>query len=256
MTVLGILEKTICNEELKEKWNTYLCKQITDDYWAVKTVMRELGYTTALYIWNQAQICIDVPEGYVIVNWCNGEVEQAGGKYIVLVGAVMQLAKEIVKDREEILTGKYEMIFSEQKIDIDQERRYRLSYTQAKEIYDTLLKAEKSGKYLWELIEKKEVVDAVQKEMQMKSAAIEYATIKAKTLVDSHGIVDRNEVVDKSLSIFTECFRAYFEEVRAYMTAIMEAMIDSLKESQLADLACYISYTITMGESAWEKLKE
>ena len=98
----------------KEVFENQIGNHYPGDYGEVKKILEKSGLTTAFYIENINEICIDVPEGWIIFDaW--GEPVGAGGKYekfMELNSGVTELEEIIRNDVSDIYASKYDVVYA------------------------------------------------------------------------------------------------------------------------------------------------
>ena len=115
-----LMKITFTNSNAEEIYDSEISTHIPGDYSDCKKVFKRCGLSTAFYIGNINETCIDVPEGWIIIDaW--GEPVGAGGKYEKFMDSnfgVTELEATIKMDVSDICSGKYDVIYAMDNIDI------------------------------------------------------------------------------------------------------------------------------------------
>lgn len=240
---------TFCSPKSEKLYENYIDRHLIGDYGNVKRIFEKYEATTAFYIQNINETCIDVPDGWVIID-SYGEVAGAGGKYEVFLdifSSVKKLNLTMMQDRKDIYSGKYDLIYAMELIDISLMKENKLLFTQAQEIYLIMKNIPKWKKELCKL--GGEDYDGGLDKMfdHVKRNAIDYAGIRAKfaVLSDAEAVRRNNEQI-AAQNLFIDSMITFLEQGKCFATPEQEDQLDDLDGKQLGDLGVYIAYTQAM----------
>lgn len=243
-----LMKITFTNNNAEQIFYNEIGTHIPEDYFDCKNIFIRHGLSTAFYIKNINETCIDVPEGWIIIDaW--GEPVGAGGKYkkfMDLNSGVTELEATIKMDESHVCSGKYDVIYAMDNIDIALNISGQLPYSEAKDLYNMLMNIPNMEKKLCSIAGTKYSNEI---EVHLDSFirnAIEYAEIRMKwSMMSDQEAVRRNSertMVNDSLMQRITTILLYLKS-NGMDTIVDTELINCLNNrKQVGDLACYIAY--------------